>query len=265
MEDYISPGQQHLSLLPKVRAYELEIIKKYLPLISDIKVKCNILELGAGTGLQAKKISELGYQVTALDIADSRYRNIRCFEVVEYDGINIPLPDASQNIVFSSHVLEHIVCLDEVLVETHRVLDTDGICIHLIPAPVCRFWTFFAHYIWFTKRVLKKIDSKKLNATKNGDIPKTPKGTQEWLSTIFPPKHGERGNTFSEIYYYSQRFWKKKFKENNFEVINIVDNELFYTMANSLDKELSMQTREKLSQVLGSACYVYVLRKRVGE
>lgn len=260
--DLISPGQQHLSLLPIVRAYELEIIKRYLPSISDMSAKCNVLELGAGTGLQAKKLSELGYQVTALDIADSSYRNLRCFEIREYDGISIPLHSNSQNVVFSSHVLEHVVFLDQLLAETHRVLHNNGVCIHLVPAPICRFWTLFAHYIWVIKRIIKKLYSKKINNVKNQDIPKTPKGVQEWLNTIFPPKHGERGNTVSEIYYYSQWFWKRKFKKNGFEIIDTVENKLFYTMANSLDKELSMEIRKKLSSVLGSAAYVYVLRKR---
>jgi 16S rRNA A1518/A1519 N6-dimethyltransferase RsmA/KsgA/DIM1 with predicted DNA glycosylase/AP lyase activity len=36
-----------------------------------------VLELGAGTGDQAKQLSELGYEVTALEIADSYYRNLR--------------------------------------------------------------------------------------------------------------------------------------------------------------------------------------------
>lgn len=145
MENNFSPRQKHLDFIATVRAYELSMARQYLPSISTCGDQCRLLELGAGTGAQAKQLSGLGYKVTALEVADSHYRNVRSFDILEYDGVKIPLPDCSHDVVFSSHVLEHVINLNEVLKETHRVLDDDGICIHLIPTPACKAWSLVAH------------------------------------------------------------------------------------------------------------------------
>src|SRR5687768_5054675 len=67
-----------------------------------------ILEIGAGTGQQAKLISSKGYYVIALDVNSSSYRQSRVYPIVEYDGMNLPIKEKSISIVFSSNVLEHI-------------------------------------------------------------------------------------------------------------------------------------------------------------
>ena len=157
MTDVSTPRQSHLTFLEAVRAYELEIARKYLPASMAQGVSCRLLEVGAGTGVQALRLSELGYTVSALEVKDSSYRSVRCFDIVEYDGVNIPLLDQSHDVVFSSNVLEHIVQLDEVLRETHRVLSDDGVCVHLVPTSSCRAWTLVAHYVWLTRRVMRKL------------------------------------------------------------------------------------------------------------
>lgn len=260
MDSNFLPRQPHLDFLTTVRAYELDLAKQYFP---ESTASCSLLELGAGTGAQAKQLSKLGYNVTALDVANSHYRNVRCFDIQEYDGISIPLPNCSHDVVFSSHVLEHVVNLDAVLDETHRVLKDDGVCVHLIPTPMCRFWTLAAHYIWLVRRITKKLFSiKKDKLNHDENIPRTPKTATAWLWTIFPAKHGERGNTVSEIYYYSQHFWQRKFNEHGFDIIKVKSNGLFYTMANSLGHNVSMGARKRLAILLGNAGYVYVLKKK---
>lgn len=262
MEKKILPRQRHLDFLATVRAYELGVAVRHFPSSAAFDGSCRLLELGAGTGVQAKQLSELGYKVTALEIADSHYRNVRCFDVIEYDGVSIPLPDRSHNVVFSSHVLEHVVSLDAILSETYRVLEDGGVCVHLIPTPACRVWTLAAHYIWLLRRIVNKLVSKKNSGDKETDAPRTPDSAKEWLWTMFPRRHGERGSAVNEAYYYSRGFWKKKFNENNFEVVIIESNDLFYTMANSLGHNLSIRVRKFFAPVFGGACYIYVLKKK---
>jgi len=262
MSNILNPRQSHLNFLDAVRAYELDLAKTYLPLLAKHGSPCRLLELGAGTGAQAQYLSELGYEVSALDLRGSSYRNVRCFDIVEYDGLNIPFSDRSQEIVFSSHVLEHVVHIDEVLKETYRVLADDGLCIHLVPTPSCRAWTLASHYVWLFRRVVKKLLMIGHTAEDSEDVPRMPATAQDWFWTLFPARHGERGNTVTEIYYYSSRFWREKFESNNFHVVQVKSNNLFYTMANATGLSVSIERRRFLSKIFGSACYIYVLRKK---
>jgi SAM-dependent methyltransferase len=256
-----TPRQSHLAFLDTVRAYELDIARSYLPAGSTDGVRCRLLEVGAGTGAQAKRLSELGYAVSALDVKESSYHKVRCFKITEYDGINIPFPSSSHDVVFSSHVLEHIVHLDEVLQEMHRVLSDDGICVHLVPTSSCRAWSLAAHYIWLIRRIIQRLMISHSATSDMTDAPRTPTTALAWFWTLFPPRHGERGNTVTEVYYYSRHFWQSKFEKNNFHIIHMDSNNLFYTMANAVGSTVNVKNRRLLARIFGSACHIYVLKK----
>jgi len=262
MNKTVTPRRVHLDFLDIIRTYELDMVVQYLRANERNGNPCRLLELGAGAGIQSRRLFELGYEVSALEVESSSYRNVRCFDILEYDGRHVPLPNQSHDVVFSSHVLEHVVYLEEVLRETYRVLVDDGTCIHVIPTPLCRTWTLFAHFIWLIRRVVKKLTVLGRSAATGEDIPRTPPTARAWLWTLFPPKHGERGNTITEVYYYSRRFWCRKFEETGFDVVHIEPSRLFYSMANSLGSTLSLRVRRHLSRLLGSSCYIYILKKK---
>src|ERR1044071_1221452 len=88
--------------LANIRLYELDRVSSYL------RKGYKVLEIGAGAGWQAKKLSERGVRVTAIDITSSFYKPDQVWPVIEYDGEHIPFPDNYFDIVFSSNVLEHI-------------------------------------------------------------------------------------------------------------------------------------------------------------
>jgi len=223
-----------------------------------------VLEIGAGTGQQARLLSDKGYQVTAIDLPSSHYRNDRIFEITEYDGRNIPLPDHSIDVVFSSNVLEHVREIDCFLDEQQRVMKDDGIAIHVLPSTSCRMWAIPAHYVWLTQRILALFMAKlrrKASVSSNTDIPSSPRSARDWLITLVPMPHGERGNTLSEAYYFSQYWWRRKFQQHGFTIVRIEGNGLFYTMANALTDSLSFKLRSRLARLLGSACHVYVLKR----
>ena len=88
--------------LANIRLYELDRVASYL------RKGAKVLEIGAGAGWQAKKLSERGLRVTAIDVASSYYKPDQVWPVIEYDGAHIPFPDNYFDIVFSSNVLEHI-------------------------------------------------------------------------------------------------------------------------------------------------------------
>ena len=88
---------EHLDAL---RAAEIDKVVPFVPL------GARMLEVWAGTGKQSLELRRRGFDVTAIEIADSSYAAHRVFPIIDYDGITIPLPDASVDVVFSSNVLE---------------------------------------------------------------------------------------------------------------------------------------------------------------
>ena len=121
--------------LNKLRAYEIE---SYLPYLDK---KQPLLELGGGTGEQARQLSERGYNVTSVDLEHSTYSEDRVFPVQDYDGEHLPFEDNWFGIIFSSNVMEHIPHLDRFHSELKRVLKDDGYCIHVMPSGSWRLWT----------------------------------------------------------------------------------------------------------------------------
>ena len=148
-----------------------------------------VLEIGAGTGQQAKEIERLGYRVIAIDLESSDYRPDRLHPVIEYDGCNIPMADATADIIFSSNVLEHVRNIDGLLNEIRRVMKHDGTAIHVLPSSICRFWSIFSHYIWLIRRISARlIRTKKIKrkTVYKDDMPRMPNSSKQWFSTLFP-------------------------------------------------------------------------------
>jgi 2-polyprenyl-3-methyl-5-hydroxy-6-metoxy-1,4-benzoquinol methylase len=116
-----------LAHLDAVRAAEIELIASHL------RPGARILEIGAGTGQQARELARRGFDITAIEIASSNYSAERVFPIVDYDGRVIPFADASFDIVFSSNVLEHVPDLAQMNREIRRVLRPGGICVHAMP------------------------------------------------------------------------------------------------------------------------------------
>lgn len=230
-----------IDILKKIRAYltsfwaeqtneHLKEIRIF-ELISTLKVfpsTGKVLEIGAGTGWQAKILEDKGYAVSAIDVNTSRYKNAIVWDVKQYDGKKIPFDNNSFDIVYSSNVLEHIPHVKDFQKEIHRVLKTDGIAIHVLPSSSWRLWTIITG-------VLRLIKS---------------------------PVHGEHAKTaVTEIYYFSINWWTKLFEKTKWTVSKVESVYLFHTGYSIMDKRLSIRLRHKLSYILGSACNLFILKK----
>jgi hypothetical protein len=108
-----------------------------------------------------------------------------------------------------------------------------GRAIHILPTAGWRFWTSVAFYV-------RKLRHPDLN--------------------LFPERHGEFGSALSELYYFSVRRWCSFFRATGWTVERVEPNRLFYTGYSLLGGRLLLPYRRNLSDVLGSACAVYVLR-----
>ena len=241
-----------------IREYEYrKIVERFLPGI-------RILEIGGGTGYQAKRLTEDGYIVASIDIPNSNYADQLEFPVQPYDGRNIPFPDDSFDVVFSSNVLEHVLDLSYLQAEMKRVLKAGGCCVHLMPTGAWRFWTNVAHYTELLQRLcalaprlLPKGFSK--NALLDAmSVLGLMASTAKHYAIV--PRHGESGNALSEIIIFSARHWRQHFRSQLFTIDEATAVGLFYTGHMVLGTRLSLRSRQKMSKWLGSACVIYVVR-----
>lgn len=241
-----------------IRLNELETAVSLFPQTGKV------LEIGAGAGWQAKKLAEEGYDVTAIDIEACNYISVREWPVLDYDGHNIPLPDSSIDVIFSSNVLEHIPHIEEFQKEMQRVLRPGGVAIHIMPSASWRFWTLLSFYISRVQQVLRKNKpvSKKTHRHQNDDEGTNATKQGSLLRKAFPTTHGVRGNPVTEMYYFSRFFWSGVFKRNGWSLERIVPNRLFYTGYRVTAESLPIESRRQLSSFLGSSCLIYILRKK---
>jgi SAM-dependent methyltransferase len=251
----------NLDFLRALRLLELEAGLKYFPAPRGKDV--HVLELGAGAGWQAHHLELLGYQISAVDVAQSAYSNERVFPVLIYDGSRLPFADRKFDVVFSSNVLEHIDDLAAFLAETARVLAEGGVAVHILPTPAWRIWSSLLHPLWVIKRgigIAVRADRSDGTESPGSNIHGGPlKAAFKRMANLVPHRHGERGNIWSEAYYFSRRFWLRQFRENGFRVLQTSTAGIFYTECEIFGAKLPIPIRRKLAGLMGSTCDIYYL------
>ena len=227
--------------------------------------KLSILEIGAGTGWQARVLSERGYDVTAVDLAGSEYKGGRVWNIVEYDGVHLPFPDGHFDIVFSSNALEHVPHLERFQLEMQRVLREDGRAIHVVPSGAWRFWTSLTHYPNIARLLLELALPRAARepGAQGQELPhKAP--WRRAVTAMFPRRHGETGNVWTELAHFSARSWRRSFLRAGWRIEETMPAGIFYTGHMLFPRALTIEARSFLSRALGSACHVFVLARNPG-
>lgn len=245
--------------LNRLREHELGQV---IPFLSG---QGRILEIGGGSGVQAKRLSEAGCDIVSVDVPESGYVDDRVFPVIDYDGRTLPFADDSFDIVFSSNVLEHIPHIDDFQGEIRRVLKPGGHCIHIMPTGAWRFWTSVANYIEAVQRIAQVVPQLVPRTVRPGPLAANTLNCLQQVGGIIkaywvPPRHGEVDSALSEIYTFSKRHWIRHFVDNDYEVLEASPMRLFYTGHMVLGENWSMESRAAISRVLGSACVLYKVR-----
>ena len=243
---------EHLNVL---RAAEIDAVEPDLP------PRGRVLEIGAGTGQQALELKRRGFDVAAIELADSAYAGARVFPVADYDGIHIPFPDRSFDAVFSSNALEHVRDLSSMHAEIRRVLKPGGIAVHVLPTHAWRLWSIATSFpsalVYF---------SAALQRTLPGSRDKRSLGrawyeaAREGGAAALQPRHGERGIGLTELWLFHPLWWRENFRRNSFTVLRDRPMGLFYTGSMLFGPKLSLIRRAQLAKLLGSACHLYVVR-----
>ncbi len=249
-------NNKYIKYLNLIRENELEDTFNKISIETS---SLSVLEIGSGTGYQLNILSKKFRKATGLDIENSNYASVRSDNVIFYDGVKIPFHDESFDVIFSSNTLEHVEKIDELEAEFRRVLRPSGFCIHILPSNNWKFWTILTHFFAVPKFAFNYFFSKsseKVYTTQTqlsfGNL---------LLSVFFPPRHGERGNRFTEIFYFRPSWWLNQFKKNNWKIENASPTGIFYSGNVIFGLKISIKLRKKLSSFLGSSCYTYILKK----
>lgn len=250
--------------LATLRRNELESV---LALLAKHGVRGGrLLEIGAGTGEQARALSARGYDVTAIDLEGSRYASDRVWPVIDYDGSVFPFEDNSFDIVFSSNVLEHVAHTEHMQREISRVLVPDGIVVHVLPSAAWRVLTMLVHYPWLVKVTAQAI----LGRRGSG---RAAPGAEErsgrfggvraalWRRVLYANRHGEHGNALNEAFYFRRARWVRVFTLNGFRVVGLIPSGFLYSGYALFGHHLSIPVRKRMAALFGSACHVFVLRR----
>lgn len=237
---------EHLNAL---RAYEIEQVIQRLPR------GARVLEIGAGTGRQTLELERRGFDVEAVEVADSNYTPNRLCRITEYDGQHLPFADRTFEAVFSSNVLEHVADLAQMHREIRRVLRPDGTCIHVLPTHAWRTWSTLAR----APETLQQLRAQSPGSILRWRADTWWKAARVVASTFNVRRHGERGNALTETIYFHPRWWRRNFRAHGFVVRHDEPMGLFYTGCMVLGAQCTIETRRRLARVLGSACHLYEL------
>jgi SAM-dependent methyltransferase len=125
-------------------SYQTELpgkIRLLLRLLSDeygIDVRsAAILDFGCHDGAVVEALRGDGLDVSGFDVADGKDTAAWSRPYVRYVDLahyRIPWSDASFDVLYSHHVLEHVADYRQALGEMHRVLRPGGVMVHLFPS-----------------------------------------------------------------------------------------------------------------------------------
>jgi len=278
MFSFFQLSQDSIDWLEAVRLFEIESAIEGAGI--DMK-GLSVLEIGSGTGFQLKFLKERARCAVGIDIKSSIFRENQIENIIEYDGRNIPFDDSSFDMVFSSNVLEHISDIDGFLVEMKRALRDDGIGVHIMPSRSWRLFTSIFYYPWMllsgieaiakmkrgllTGSSLQQQVMSKLSASQKPGNNMQDEVRYKWSyfsHVMFLRRHGARGNVFSELWYFSPKWWIREFKRNGWEIVNVFPTGLFYFGHDLFRFKIPIKSRQRLRKCLGSACNTFIVKSK---
>jgi SAM-dependent methyltransferase len=152
----IESGSANLETMAVAVNYNQNICKtleKYLP-HNEL-----VLDFGAGTGLFANKVNQLGYEVEVLEPESRLSENLKLQGFNSYTDLHA-IPNSRYGAIYSLNVLEHIEDDLEVLRELSSKLSGGGILVLYLPALPFLYSSMDArvgHYRRYTKKGLETI------------------------------------------------------------------------------------------------------------
>jgi 2-polyprenyl-3-methyl-5-hydroxy-6-metoxy-1,4-benzoquinol methylase len=117
--------------------------KQYMRNMVDRSKPMRVLDVGCGTGLNARMLRDMGHTVIGIDLSPVAIEKLRAagFEGHVCDVVEgLPFDDESFDFIYASEVIEHLSDTERFLSELERVLKADGTL--LLSTPNSAFWPF---------------------------------------------------------------------------------------------------------------------------
>lgn len=247
-----------IQFVNSVRSREIDLI---LSRHHDLFAGKSVLELGSGGGAQLLAMRRVCSSAVGIDVAVC---SDVLTEVSPYDGRHIPFPDSSFDLIFSSHVIEHIKHETEIHSEMHRILRPSGLCMHVVPSAFWRFLSFSLHYPALAKKAFMKLrrvqDNEPEGNNSNGASASQPNRWRSRLSYAFlPQRHGEFGNWLTEPLHFRQASWRKRFKLHGWRVLSVEPFGVLNSGHYLLKERLSFAARCRVARILGAGAFLFIL------
>lgn len=189
----------------KIRDIEWDAVKAFIPAGSEF------IDVGCGAGYALRRaVAELKCRGAGIDPQPGehgvgRYNKEKCNDLNVIKGVseNIPFADETFDVVYSSHVLEHVDDEQKALLEMKRILKTDGILIIGMPTAAMAWVNFFSNILFTTHMRVFNVILKL--------FPFIKKGETKFINMFIPGSHSsERANTvFYDMRHYRVANWKK--------------------------------------------------------
>lgn len=185
-----------------IRDSEWNSLKEYIPHESKF------LDIGCGAGYNFKKAKEeLQCECKGIDPEPGAHgvgRNtegiIAGLNIIKGFSENIPFEDKSFDVVFSSHVLEHVNDEQKSLMEMKRVLKDDGVVIIGMPTAAMAWINFFTQMLFTTHMRIVNVLLKPFINT----------GRTKFIHIFLPPSHSDFNKTILyDLNHYRAKNWER--------------------------------------------------------
>jgi SAM-dependent methyltransferase len=214
---YNSPEKKNY-YLSLIRNAEWDSVKQYIP------KKSKFLDIGCGSGFSMMKAIEdrecnaIGIDPKPLmwGVKFNEYHN-EDLVIKQGDAEQLPFENNSFEVVFSSHVLEHVNNYQSSLKEMNRVLKENGTIVLGVPTSTLA-WLGLLPQLLFTTHI--RIANYILSFfTKNNEI--------KFINIFLPGSHSESNKTvLYDLRHYRIGEWRKKVS-SEFSIVNEIKPAFF--------------------------------------
>ena len=188
-----------------------------------------ILEIGCGMGFYSAFLSNIGEEVISTDLEQQSIDthtpglsltkaylnelNIDNVKVMPASADDLPYADNTFDMVFSSHVLEHVPNSDKAISEINRVLKPGGYNFCVVPTTMDRLYNLPLYHLYLVRRSATIFKGRLYRQKNQSGLSTKTAGTgadrnSAWQHFPFPPPHGVLPHFFREVQKWTPSGWK---------------------------------------------------------